>query len=135
MTDQTTSKAGQKWTSEEDQELMTHLEEHVLKPDELAKHLNRTVGSVQNRALNVIYNMVNGQSGSELDELCNKYHINMSDMNKYLKRREDRTTARREARRQQRQESTTQPINSDELVSILKDIRNYMKIIIDKLEK
>lgn len=124
--------AGQKWTKEEDEELLKMLEEN---PDAhyefIAEHFKRTPGSVQNRALNIVLLMA-GTDGS-LEDLCRKYNLDMKEMDKYKSKKENRLQARRENRRQT-PSSRDDGLGGSEVLSVLKDIRSYMRIMLDKLE-
>lgn len=132
--------AGQKWTQEEDEELLQML---LSDPDAqyetMAEHFKRTPGSVQNRALNLI--LIKTGPDDSLESMCEHYNVDYKEMAKYKAKKDNRIQARRDARRQQqpRQVSSGRSGGGNyetdtEVLSVLKDIRSYMKILLDKLE-
>jgi hypothetical protein len=128
--------AGLNWTKEEDDEL---LEKLISNPDAqyeiIAEHFKRTPGSVQNRALSLVLRM----SGPDnpLEDLCHKYNLDLKEMDKYKAKKDNRTQVRRDSRKNKRAsgEGGGEISNNNDTLAVLRDIRTYMKQLVEKFEK
>ena len=135
-------KTGTRWTEDEDKELLGFFRENKT-TEEIGTYFKRSIGSVQNRVMTLMFQMIN-EDLSNIEQVCQEYNIDVKEMERYIGRREKRRDNRKEIRKNKNKKTdlntqvstnTTSETNSSEVVSLLREIRNYMKIIIDKLDK
>jgi|TARA_B110000259_G_scaffold171834_1_gene203691 hypothetical protein len=123
-----TSRAGLKWTVEEDEQLMKYAIEGMVLDDIALKH-QRTVGSIKSRVISNGLNMMTDKNLT-LEEVSNIIHISEEELDQY-KQRYDEMPAKK---------STTQKVKlwkkkdperniSQDILSILSEIRDYLKVI------
>lgn len=133
----TANNAGQKWEKEDDDKLLEKLLTNPDVPfDQLAEEFQRTAGSIQNRAMNLLMQM--STDDSPLEDLCAKYNVDWKDMQKYRQKKDNRIQARRETRRKTRRTGGSVGGGSDsggnnETLLLLREIREQITVIQDKL--
>jgi regulator of replication initiation timing len=77
-----TSRAGLKWETEEDNVLISKIEDEV-PLEEIAKSLQRTVGSIKTRLIIKALNLIDENHSITLDEAAQKFKITTSDIQTY----------------------------------------------------
>lgn len=173
-------RTGQKWTSEEDDEMLQKILDGVTL-DEIAVQHWRTYGGVKNRLLKLLQNMI--QDGKlTLDEACAKFKVTPKDLDdfrltnlerQYEKRKNMKAPVQSVAPTQQsskppsppsrntttkdnsnnnintspvndggansgdksRREAALSPLITRECIGLLRDIRDYLKIIAKESRK
>lgn len=130
--------AGQKWSTEDDNALLEALLSNPdTSYDQLAERFQRTSGSVQNRALNLL--LQKSSDEEPLEQLCQKYNVEWNLMQKYIEKREHRINVRREARQQARRTRNNGNGGNDnsalntEALDLLKDLAVKIQAIHDKV--
>jgi len=131
-------KTGTRWTENEDNELLGFFRENKT-TQEIGDYFKRSIGSVQNRLMSILFQMIN-EDLSNIEQVCQEYNLSVKEMERFIGRKEKRRDTRRESRKNKKPvanqvENVSTSNENSEVVSILKDIRNYMKVIIDKLDK
>jgi hypothetical protein len=127
-----TCRAGLKWTAEEDEQLMKDAIEGIALNDVALKH-HRTVGSIKVRVMSNGLKMMTDRNLT-LEEVSNMIHISEEELGQY-KHRLDEKHAKKD---------TTQKVNTlfkkkgpeknftQDIISILSEIRDYLKVISEK---
>ena len=77
-----TSRAGLKWENDEDNVLISKIEENV-SFDEIAKSLQRTAGSIKTRLIVKALNLIDENHSITLEEAAEKFKITTSDIQSY----------------------------------------------------
>lgn len=77
-----TSRAGLKWEMDEDNVLISKIEEKQ-SFEEIAKHLQRTVGSIKTRLIVKALILIDQNHSITLEEAAEKYNITTSDIQSY----------------------------------------------------
>ena len=134
--------AGQKWVKEDDDKLLEKLLTNPDVPfDQLADEFQRTAGSIQNRAMNLLMQM--SSDDNPLEDLCAKYNVDWKDMEKYRLKKDNRIQARRETRRKARRGGGGGSVGSgsesgatnNETLLLLREIREQITVIQEKLSQ
>ena len=123
---------GKRWSTEDDINLMSSLETNIVTKtcidyNKLALEFKRTIGSVQERIKLNIYKKLDEEN--TVDILCEKYNIDIGEMNFFIKRKEYSKTVKKEV-----------AVTNEQLYSLilsyqedLKDIKKVLKKINKKL--
>lgn len=77
-----TSRAGLKWETDEDNVLISKIDDNV-SFEEIAKSLQRTVGSIKTRLIVKALNLIDENHSITLEEAAQKFKITMSDIQSY----------------------------------------------------
>ena len=77
-----TSRAGLKWETDEDNVLISKIDENV-SFEEIAKSLQRTVGSIKTRLIVKALNLIDENHSITLEEAAEKFKITTSDIQSY----------------------------------------------------
>lgn len=77
-----TSRAGLKWETDEDNVLISKIEDNV-SFEEIAKSLQRTVGSIKTRLIVKALNLIDENHSITLEEAAEKFKITTSDIQSY----------------------------------------------------
>tara|TARA_B110000093_G_C12873075_1_gene368566 strand:- start:333 stop:788 length:456 start_codon:yes stop_codon:yes gene_type:complete len=127
---------GKRWSTEDDINLMSSLETNIVTKtcidyNKLALEFKRTIGSVQERIKLNIYKKLDEEN--TVDILCEKYNIDIGEMNFFIKRKEYSKTTKAV-----KKEATN--VTNEQLYSLilryqedLNDIKNTLKKINKKL--
>jgi len=77
-----TSRAGLKWETDEDNVLISKIEDNV-SFEEIAKSLQRTAGSIKTRLIVKALNLIDENHSITLEEAAEKFKITTSDIQSY----------------------------------------------------
>lgn len=77
-----TSRAGLKWETDEDNVLISKIDDNV-SFEEIAKSLQRTVGSIKTRLIVKALNLIDENHSITLEEAAQKFKITTSDIQSY----------------------------------------------------
>ena len=77
-----TARTGMKWTEDESQELMKHINEGMSLED-IANTHKRTVGGVKNRIMTNALNIMKENEGMSIDEVSKLVNISVFDLQNY----------------------------------------------------
>lgn len=113
-----TSRAGVQWDESEDKDLMSRVRDNISLNDIALEH-KRTPVAVKSRILKLALNMIE-KDGMNIDEVSESIHLSSDEI---LKFKERRINVRQ----------NNNKFNDDnESVKLLKEIRDYLKIISEK---
>lgn len=111
-----TSRAGLKWETDEDNVLISKIEENVSFED-IAKLLQRTVGSIKTRLIVKALSLIDENHSITLDEAAEKYKITTSDIQSYQANKK---------KRQQSHQMRNNNVNLNMIYSLLLDINSKL---------
>ena len=129
---------GKRWSTEDDINLMSSLETNIVTKtcidyNKLALEFKRTIGSVQERIKLNIYKKLDEEN--TVDILCEKYNIDIGEMNFFIKRKEYSKAVKKEVAVKKEFAVTNEQLYSLILSyqEDLNDIKNTLKKINKKL--
>jgi hypothetical protein len=111
-----TSRAGLKWEIEEDNALINKIDDNV-SIDEIAKQLQRTVGSIKTRLIVKALILIDEDHSTTLESAAERYKITMADIQAY------------QANKKKRQITNTlrnNPVNLNSIYALLLEINNKL---------
>jgi len=111
-----TSRAGLKWETEEDNVLISKIDDEV-PLEEIAKSLQRTVGSIKTRLIIKALNLIDENHSITLDEAAQKFKITTSDIQTYQANKK---------KRQNIQQMRNNNVNLNMIYSLLLDINSKL---------
>jgi len=111
-----TSRAGLKWETDEDNVLISKIEENV-SFEEIAKSLQRTVGSIKTRLIVKALNLIDENHSITLEEAAEKYKITTSDIQSYQANKK---------KRQHTHQLRNNNVNLNMIYSLLLEINNKL---------
>lgn len=111
-----TSRAGLKWETDEDNVLISKIEENVSFED-IAKLLQRTVGSIKTRLIVKALLLIDENHSITLDEAAEKYKITTGDIQSYQANKK---------KRQQSHQMRNNNVNLNMIYSLLLDINSKL---------
>jgi len=126
-----TARAGVKWTEEENNQLMTKVIEDGIDVDEVAKEHQRTVGAVKSRIMMNALNMMK-ERDITLQEVAKLVHIPENEIEIYRQRVENKAVEKKTVKENTNKASHTDDFSYQDFMSVLTEIRDYLKIIADK---
>ena len=115
-----TSRAGVQWDESEDKDLMSHVKEGI-PLNEIALEHKRTPVAVKSRVMKLALNMVE-KDGLHIDEVSEMVHMSPDEILKFKERRNNNF----------RQNNNKLSDDNGESIKVLKEIRDYLKIISEK---
>ena len=131
-----TCRAGFKWTNDEDAQLMKEAQDGLEFDDIATKH-QRTISAVKLRVMSNGLKMMT-ESNLTLSEVSTLIHISEEELLQY-KQREDDEKMKQKAKQEKTQNKKLNTFSisdgdtiTQDIVSILSDIRDYLKIISEK---
>lgn len=122
-----TERAGFKWTDEEDKELLDHLQKGM-EYDKIAGEHHRTENGVKTRIMELHIKKVLNQEMT-MDEASALIRVPM-DVLEAFRRRFEKKLELKETKREKASVKTNTP--NDSYSAILTEIRDYLKILVDK---
>lgn len=131
-----TARAGLKWTEEENEQLMKEVIDGI-DLNEIAKKHQRTLSGIKQRIMNNALTMAETQEIT-LQDVSELLHIPMVDLENHKKKQERKATALHQKKNQTKIESSSSVLieketsQHQEIMSILTEIRDYLKIISEK---
>lgn len=127
-----TARAGVKWTEEENDQLMKEVMDGI-DLEEVAKKHQRTVTGVKSRVMTNALTMMNDRDLS-LQDVAKLVHISIEDMELHKQRQEQKASAPKAKKTVQKTEeqSNNGIISYQDFMSVLTEIRDYLKIIAEK---
>jgi regulator of replication initiation timing len=111
-----TSRAGLKWETEEDNVLISKIDDEV-PLEEIAKSLQRTVGSIKTRLIIKALNLIDENHSITLDEAAQKFKITTSDIQTYQANKK---------KRQNIHQMRNNNVNLNMIYSLLLDINSKL---------
>jgi hypothetical protein len=111
-----TSRAGLKWETEEDNVLISKIEDEVAL-EEIAKSLQRTVGSIKTRLIIKALTLIDENHSITLDEAAQKFKITTSDIQTYQANKK---------KRQNIHQMRNNNVNLNMIYSLLLDINSKL---------
>jgi len=111
-----TSRAGLKWETEEDNVLISKIEDEV-QLEEIAKSLQRTVGSIKTRLIIKALALIDENHSITLDEAAQKFKITTSDIQTYQANKK---------KRQNIHQMRNNNVNLNMIYSLLLDINSKL---------
>lgn len=111
-----TSRAGLKWETDEDNVLISKIEENVSFED-IAKLLQRTVGSIKTRLIVKALLLIDENHSITLEEAAEKFKITTSDIQSYQANKK---------KRQQSQQMRNNNVNLNMIYSLLLQINSKL---------
>jgi len=111
-----TSRAGLKWETEEDNVLISKIEDEV-PLEEIAKSLQRTVGSIKTRLIIKALTLIDENHSITLDEAAQKFKITTSDIQTYQANKK---------KRQNIHQMRNNNVNLNMIYSLLLDINSKL---------
>jgi len=133
-----TINAGQRWTNEDDKQLMEMINNNIITKNTIDYHtissaFKRTVGSIKARIQLNVYNMID--ETNTIEDLCNKYHLELTEMNIFI----DKQKSKKEYKKPENKSTKT---TIDDIYNLLisyrtdfEEIKQSIKRINKKLKK
>ncbi len=127
-----TARAGVKWTEEENDQLMKEVMDGM-DLEEVAKKHQRTFTGVKSRVMTNALTMMNDRDLS-IQGVAKLVHISIEDMELHKQRQEQKASAPKAKKTVQKAEvqSNDGSISNQDFMSVLIEIRDYLKIIAEK---
>jgi hypothetical protein len=127
-----TARAGVKWTEEENDQLMKEVMDGI-DLEEVAKKHQRTVTGIKSRVMTNALTMMNERDLS-LQDVAKLVHISIEDMELHKQRQEQKASAPKAKKTVQKTEEQSNDgiISYQDFMSVLTEIRDYLKIIAEK---
>jgi polyhydroxyalkanoate synthesis regulator phasin len=146
-----TAKVGMRWTNEEDEELMVRVKDKM-ELCEIARIHQRTMGGIKSRIIHNGWKMVK-EGKLSVEEVTDLLNVSVEDIKKYNEKQEKKITQIRvkrgldpkeprelqrmidpeESRGLQHTVDPKEPRELQHMISILEEIRDYLKVIVDDL--
>lgn len=111
-----TSRAGLKWEVDEDNALISKIDENV-NIDEIAKQLQRTSGSIKTRLIVKALILIDEDHSITLDQAAERYKITTQDIQAYQANKK---------KRQMTNSLRNTPVNLNSIYSLLMEINNKL---------
>jgi chromosome segregation and condensation protein ScpB len=111
-----TSRAGLKWEVDEDNALISKIDDNV-SIDDIAKQLQRTTGSIKTRLIVKALTLINDDHSITLDQAAEKYKITTQDIQAYQANKN---------KRQMTNSLRNTPINLNVIYSLLLEINSKL---------
>lgn len=127
-----TARVGVKWTEEENDQLMKEVMEGM-DLEEIAKKHQRTITGVKSRVMSNALTIMNERDLS-LQDVAKLVHISLEDMELHKQRQEQKASAPKAKKTVPKAEEQSDDgnISYHDLMSVLTEIRDYLKIIAEK---
>jgi hypothetical protein len=127
-----TARAGVKWTEEENDQLMKEVMDGI-DLEEVAKKHQRTVTGIKSRVMTNALTMMNERDLS-LQDVAKLVHISIEYMELHKQRQEQKASAPKAKKTVQKTEEQSNDgiISYQDFMSVLTEIRDYLKIIAEK---
>lgn len=123
-----TARAGMKWTEEENNELMKAIMEGV-DLEEVSKKHKRTVTGVKSRVMTNALQMIKDRDLT-LHDVAELVHISIEDLTIHKKKQDEKaSTPKVKITASSVNEATESSVSYHDVMSILTEIRDYLKII------
>lgn len=126
-----TARAGVKWTEEENNQLMTKVIEDGLNIDGVAKEHKRTVGAVKSRIMMNALKMMK-ERDITLQDVAKLVNISENEIDNYRRKKENKALEKKTVKENTNKASHTDDFSYQDFMSVLTEIRDYLKIIADK---
>jgi hypothetical protein len=134
LRDQTeTSRVGVKWTEEEDESLMDDVHKK-LDINDIAKKHQRTVVGIKCRILGNSLRIME-EENITFEDVSEIFHLDIEELKNYKLKQEQKAEARKNKntlKEKSQTEKKSPKVSNEELMSVLLEIRNYLKIIAEK---
>jgi|694.fasta_scaffold150941_2 hypothetical protein len=134
LRDQTeTSRVGVKWTEEEDESLMDDVHKK-LDINDIAKKHQRTVVGIKCRILGNSLRIME-EENITFEDVSELFHLDIEELKNYKLKQEQKAEARKNKntlKEKSQTEKKSPKVSNEELMSVLLEIRNYLKIIAEK---
>jgi lipase chaperone LimK len=128
LRDQTeTSRVGVKWTEEEDESLMDDIHKK-LDINDIAKKHQRTAVGIKCRILGNSLRIMEEENIS-FEDVSELFHLDIEELKNYKLKQEQKAEARKN---KNTLKEKSPKVSNEELMSVLLEIRNYLKIIAEK---
>ena len=111
-----TSRAGLKWEVDEDNALISKIDDNV-SIDDIAKQLQRTTGSIKTRLIVKALTLINEDHSITLDQAAEKYKITTQDIQAYQANKN---------KRQMTNSFRNTPVNLNAIYSLLLEINSKL---------
>jgi predicted transcriptional regulator len=122
---------GLKWTEEENDQLIKEVMDGMVL-HEVAKNHQRTVGAIKSRIMSNALTMIKDK-GLSLPDVAKLLHISVDTLNNYYQERQDKIISSRvEKIAKTKERSDESNITNNDLICVLIEIRDYLKIIAEK---
>lgn len=123
-----TARAGVKWTKVENDQLMKEVMEGM-DLEEVAKKHQRTITAVKSRVMSNALTMMHERDLS-LEDMAKLVHISVEDIELHKQRQDQKATTPKVRKREE--QSNDGSISYQDFMSVLIEIRDYLKIIAEK---
>jgi len=127
-----TARVGVKWTEEENNQLMMKVMEDNMDLEDIAKEHKRTVGAVKSRIMMNALRMMNDKNIT-LQDVAKLVHIPENDIENYKQKQEIKNDKQeKKVLKKTKESSRTETFSYEDVMSILSEIRDYLKLIAEK---
>jgi hypothetical protein len=127
-----TARIGVKWTEEENEQLMKEAMDGM-DLEEVAKKHQRTISGVKSRVMTNALTMMKDRDLS-LQDVAKMVHISVEDLENHKQRQEEKATTPKVNKPAMKiqESSNNDSVSHQEFMSVLTEIRDYLKIIAEK---